>query len=419
MQHLRLLGRLALRNARRNPRRTLLTAATVLMGTAITTFVLSFLNGYVGEMLESMADNHGHVRIVTEGWAEREILQPLYENIPETGPLVAQLEDVEGVSHVEPVIKTGVVLATGEEIGEDFGLLLGAGPGLLEEELHLHEHIQAGAWFTEGVDPQQEVVLGRKLANDLGAAVGDEILVLGQTQYGSMSPMSPTVVGIVAKDGMTDARLYMDLEAARWLIDVPDGAIELMVFAETHEPAVVGPLVERLDALPALEGHSLRGWHQEAFAAQSLPVLQGINIIIAGLMMFVMVLAIFNTMTMSVLERTGEIGVMRAMGQSRRGAVLLFLMESSFIGLLGGLGGVALGALGGWYFQVNGVTLGQELVDEAGANFPITATIYAQVDPAILLQCLLLGLLTAALGALLPSLRAATIDPSSAMRARR
>ena len=192
-----------------------------------------------------------------------------------------------------------------------------------------------------------------------------------------------------------------------------------MVFADDHDPAVVGPLVDRLRALPALAGYNLRGWHQEPFAAQAFPILEGINIIIAGLMMFVMVLAIFNTMTMSVLERTGEIGVMRAMGQTRVGAVLLFLLESVVIGAIGGVAGVGVGALGGLYFQVNGVSIGQDMIDEAGANFPITATIYAQVSAEVLLQCLLLGLVTAAVGALWPSLRAASIEPSSAMRARR
>lgn len=416
MNRIQLQLMLALRNARRNPRRTLLTAATVLIGTALTTFVLSFLNGYVDEMLESMADNHGHVRIVTDGWAEREILQPLYENIPETAPLEEAIGAIPGVSGVEPVIRTGVVLAMGEEIGEDFGLVVAGRKSFLEEQLKLDQYVISGTWLTDGPD---EVVIGRKLANDVGAVVGEEILVLGQTQYGSMAPMSPTVVGIVANDGMTDSRMYMNLDSARWLIDVPDGAIELLVYAESHDPAVVGPVRDALEGLPELEGHDLRPWYEEPFAAQSLPVMEGINIIIAGLMMFVMVLAIFNTMTMSVMERTGEIGVMRAMGQTRIGAVVLFLVEAATIGFLGGVAGVTLGALGGYYFQVHGVSLGQEMVDEAGANFPVSATIYAEVSPDILLQCLMLGLLTAALGALLPSLRAASIDPSSAMRARR
>ena len=416
MSRFSLLFQLAIRNARRNPRRTFLTAATVLIGTGLTTFVLTFLNGYMGDTLEAMANNHGHVRVVTEAFAEREILQPLYENIADVEPLRAAIAADPHVTQVEPVIRTGVVLATGEEIGEDFGLLVGAGPGLFEKQLHLNDYVIAGTWFT---GTEEEVVIGRKLANDIGAQVGQEILVLGQTQYGSMSPMSPKVVGIVAHDGMTDARLYMNLESARWLVDIPEGSIELMVFADDHDPAVVGPLVDRLRALPALAGYNLRGWHQEPFAAQAFPILEGINIIIAGLMMFVMVLAIFNTMTMSVLERTGEIGVMRAMGQTRVGAVLLFLLESVVIGAIGGVAGVGVGALGGLYFQVNGVSIGQDMIDEAGANFPITATIYAQVSAEVLLQCLLLGLVTAAVGALWPSLRAASIEPCSAMRARR
>jgi ABC-type lipoprotein release transport system permease subunit len=57
---------------------------------------------------------------------------------------------------------------------------------------------------------------------------------------------------------------------------------------------------------------------------------------------------------MSVLERTGEIGVMRAMGVSRPRALGLFLVESIFIGLLGSAFGVALGSAGAWYLETYG-----------------------------------------------------------------
>jgi len=70
-------------------------------------------------------------------------------------------------------------------------------------------------------------------------------------------------------------------------------------------------------------------------------------------------LAIFNTMSMSVLERTGEIGVMRAMGMSGPRALGLFLVESIFIGLLGSAGGVLLGSAGAWYLETYGVTWGR------------------------------------------------------------
>ena len=108
--------KLALRNAQRNLRRTLLTAATLFIGISLTTFSLSFLNGYMWDFMEGMALNHGHVRVVTQEFADREQLQPLYANIEDSAPLVELISAQPGVSAVEPVIKSGVILAVGEDM---------------------------------------------------------------------------------------------------------------------------------------------------------------------------------------------------------------------------------------------------------------------------------------------------------------
>lgn len=407
--------KLALRNAQRNLRRTLLTAATLFIGISLTTFSLSFLNGYMWDFMEGMALNHGHVRVVTQEFADREQLQPLYANIEDSAPLVELISAQPGVSAVEPVIKSGVILAVGEDIGDDFGMLVGADPSLFVDLMALDQSVVAGTWLTGAKD---EVVLGRKIALDIGAEVGQEILVMGSSQYGSMSPMSPTVVGIVSKDGLIDTQLYMPLEEARWMVDVPDGALSLLVYGEDYHVEVADPLAAQLSALPELQDYSLKSWSQDPMVAQSLPIMDGINAGLSGLMMFVMVLAIFNTMTMSVLERTGEIGVMRAMGQTRLGAVGLFLVEAISIGIIGGGAGVLVGGLGGYWMEVKGFDMGQELVDQAG-TFPLASVIYGDITPELMIQCFILAVVTACVGAILPAIRAASISPSAAMRSRR
>ena len=94
---------------------------------------------------------------------------------------------------------------------------------------------------------------------------------------------------------------------------------------------------------------------------------------------------------MSVLERTGEIGVMRAMGMSRPRALGLFLVESVFIGLLGSFFGVLLGSAGAWYLQTYGVTLGEDVVAKMGSSFPMKATVYADLSLSTVAMAVLLG----------------------------
>jgi putative ABC transport system permease protein len=131
-----------------------------------------------------------------------------------------------------------------------------------------------------------------------------------------------------------------------------------------------------------------------------------------------MALAIFNTMTMSVLERTGEIGVMRAMGQSRLGAVGTFLAEALMIGGLGGLAGIVLGTLPALYLESNGFSYGTEVMEEMGDDYVMTSVMHGDLTPEIIGLALVVGLTTAALGAFFPSIRAARIQPSEAMKQR-
>ena len=90
-----------------------------------------------------------------------------------------------------------------------------------------------------------------------------------------------------------------------------------------------------------------------------------------------------------------------------------------FIGLLGSAVSVLLGSAGAWYLQTYGVTLGEDVVAKMGSSFPIQATVYADLTLSTVATAVLLGILGSVLGALLPALRASSIQPVLAMRARR
>lgn len=411
-----MLLRMALRSARRNMRRTLLTAGTVLVGTALLTVASAWIEGLIGGLLSTWVSVSGQVRVVDADFAAREQLQPLYENIVDADATLAAIRAVPGVTGAEPRIVTGVILSTTEEIGEDFGMLVGATESWYTERLHGPDHVLEGRWLGGEAD---EVVLGRKLAADVGAKVGDEILLLGQTQYGSMSPISGKIVGISGIDAQADHQAFVRLEDARWMVDLEGGALEILVWGEDMDPEALAPVVAALKADPALEGMAVLPWYGIEPWATSLPLMDGMDGFLRVLIGFVTVLAIFNTMTVSVLERTSEIGVLRAMGLSRSSAVWTFLIEAAIIGTLGGLAGMALGVAGGMYLQVVGVGFAEELVDRVSATMPMASRMYARVTVGGVLGAFTAGVVSAIVGAFIPALRAAAIQPVTAMRSRR
>ena len=406
-----------LRLSFRNRRRSGLTAATVAIGTAFVVVTLSFMNGMFTGMIDSWVEINGPVRVVTTNYAEREALRPLHENIAETAPLVAKLEPLVPGGMVAPMIRTGVVITLGEELGEDGALLTGSTQAFYDAHVLPTVQFSSGTWL-DYTSKAEQVVLGGKVARDLGAKVGDEVLLMGTTQYGSMAPISADVVGVITGNSAVEAQAYVTLEVARWMIDVPDGALELLLYPAdpTDRDAATSVASEAKQLLG--DAYTVSPWYSTGIWAQSLPIMDAMSFVISSIIIFVMALAIFNTMTMSVLERTGEIGVMRAMGQSRAGAVLSFLAEAVLIGVFGGVVGALVGSVPAYYLATVGVSFNAEVLDEMGGEYPMTTLMTGELTPDIFFMALFVGVVTAALGAALPSIRAAGIPPYEAMRQR-
>lgn len=412
------LLRLAYRNARRNGRRTLLTAATVTIGTAFVVLALSFLAGIFDGMVRGWVEVNGPVRVVTTAYAEREQLRPLHENIAESAPIVAKLAALEGVQSAFPIIRTGVGISVGEELGEDGAMMTGAPQAFYDEHVLPGLELAGGRWLDAAAEDEQ-VVLGSRVARDTGAALGDEILLMGTTQYGSMAPISAEVVGVVTGNTAVEGQVFVTLDVARWMVDIPEGTLEIVLFpeGESDDRAAASAVAEQARRALGAD-YAVTPWMEATIWVQMLPVTDAMGQVISIILILVMALAIFNTMTMSVLERTGEIGVMRAMGQTRLGAVGVFLAEALMIGGLGGLLGTVVGAVPALYLERVGVSFGAEALEDMGDDYVMTTLMHADFSGEIVATALLVGLTTAALGALFPSLRAARIPPYEAMKQR-
>lgn len=405
--------KLAARNAMRRPLRTALTTGMVVLAVALLLLTQTWIDGAMGGMLTATTAQSGHVRVVTAGFVEREELSPLDENIATVEPLLTVLRAQPGVVAVEPRIVTGVVVAVGEEMGDVHAAAVGASEAYFREQLKLKEKVVEGTWFTGAPD---EILAGSKVAELAGANVGDELLLLGTTQDGSLSPITGRLIGIVRTGGTgTDQQVLLPLERLQWLTDIPEGATELLVFGDDYAKGAT--LAARLSALPELDGYAAQSWDSrepwKSLAATTTTMTGAILLVIVVLA----ALGIWNTMTMSVLERTHEIGVLRALGLSRLGTLKLFVGEALAIGVLGGLAGVALGIGPSWLLQKHGLHVGEQTA--SSTSLEMTERIYGDLTFEGMAFAFCLGLLMAVLGSILPALRGASIPPVSAMRSGR
>jgi putative ABC transport system permease protein len=405
--------KLAARNTLRRKSRTALTVGMVVFGVALLLLSVTWVHGAMGNALATATAVGGHVRLVQPEFAAREELSPLEAHVSPVGPLVETLRQQPGVVAVFPRIATGVTVTVGEEIGEVFAQVIGAEEAYFREQLGAKARLASGSWFSGAPD---EMIVGAKVAEQAGAKLGDELLLLGMTQDGSLSPVTGKVIGIVRGAGAgLDQQVLVPLEKLQWLTDLPEGATELLVYAQSYEQAP--QLASQLRTLPELRELQVQAWSEREPWRSMAASVKGTQSVIILVLVFLASLGIWNTMMMSVLERTHEVGVLRAMGLSRLGAVGLFVGEALAIGVIGGAVGVALGAWPSWLLEKHGVAVGEQTASNMAGAF--AERMHGDLSLEGVLLSFGLGLLMAVLGSVLPALRAASIQPVSAMRSGR
>jgi putative ABC transport system permease protein len=143
-------------------------------------------------------------------------------------------------------------------------------------------------------------------------------------------------------------------------------------------------------------------------ANQVFSIIQIILMCFGIVALVVSAIGMFNTMTIALLERTNEIGIMKSIGASNLSISAMFIMESAVMGFLGGLGGVLIGLLGGRFFNFLINTLAKRLGGESVSLFysPLWFVIL------IILFAGVVGLFTG----IVPARRASKIDPLDALQ---
>jgi putative ABC transport system permease protein len=171
-----------------------------------------------------------------------------------------------------------------------------------------------------------------------------------------------------------------------------------------------------LSQLPASEvelvAKSWRYFAQVAVSAVRQDV--GSFQIMMGIIIFLIVIGILNSMSMSVHERVREIGTLRAIGMKRRQVTFLVSMESIALGLIAFIAGVLISAPVAIFLQQVGLDIGQYMPENIPV--PFGELFFAEFTLSHYLWALFTGVATATLGAFVPARRAAKLEIADAMR---
>ncbi len=329
--------RFAWHNCLRNLRRSLVTTAIAMLGTAAILLAGGFALFTYDSLAQASARDTGHLVLGTPAHFAQDEDVPLQNGLDAVAALRGTLLADPAVRHVLPRVafsglvsngdKSVVMLAQGVEPDSEFAV---KGPFLTVRSGHLLESDAA----------QPQVMLGDDLARSLKAGPGSSLTLLASTTEGAMNAIDVVVTGTFTTGvpEMDKRAVYTSVQVAQQLL-VTQRVSSLGVFLDRIEATEAAR--ERLAAqLPQLR---VQTWEQQAVFYQAVRGLY--NRIFGALGLIIAVIVVFvvtSAMAMAVIERTREIGTLRALGTLPSQLLRSLGLEGMLLGGAGALAGALL-----------------------------------------------------------------------------
>jgi putative ABC transport system permease protein len=394
-------SQLIARNVTRRPLRAAVTVAGVALAVAAFFSILSFQQGYQRGLREELDRLGAHLLVVPKGCPYDAASIALHgANWPcyLRAAYLEQVRHTPGIATAAPVFMAAVTAPAPSPAGREAGgtaqtVYLGVGPEILALKRD---------WRIEGSFPARtgELLAGADLAKTRGWRVGQSVMLPG------LAGRSGRVAGILAPtSGPDDLFLYMPLPDAQRLFREPGHLTHILV--RLDDPNRMQQVVSNLRGCDAgLEMNIVplaHLFHSIQNLVNAARLLLGCVALVAAL---VSGAALANTVLMAVAERTRELGVLRALGASRRDLFGLVWLETLQISLAGGVVGLLLAVASAR--GVEGWLRGRL------PYAPNTTLIHPEWGSMLL--CLAAALALGSLSGLLPAWRAARLSPVEAIR---
>ncbi|MEP6656014.1 MAG: FtsX-like permease family protein [Betaproteobacteria bacterium] len=400
---------LAAKNVMRHRRRSAFALAAIGFGVAALMLASGFIAWNFQYYREAMiASQLGHLRVHRAGYTENGVADPYAYLLSDNTPAMAAIASLRGVRMLSARLSLAGLASHGEAtlpfIAE------GVNPAT---ETQLTRSLTMTAGEALSADDGAGVILGQGLAGNLGVRVGDPLVLLVNTGGGGINAMDARVRGIFTtiSKAYDDTALRLPLASARKLMRV-SGAHTWMVWLD--DTAATADRLDDIKRITAAGSYEVVPWWQlsdfynksaDLFAKQV-----GVMKVIIGLLI---VLSISNTMTMGVMERTGEIGTAMALGDTRARLLRRFLAEALVLGTLGAL----LGILVGYGLATIISIIGIPVPAPPGMGHGYTGRIL--VTPVIAAGAVLLAVATTFVAGVYPAWRASRMVIVDALRRNR
>ena len=380
----------------------------IMLGVATLIVVMAVMNGFRAELLTRILGVNGHL-----------IVQPLDSPLEDYAQVASRINGVPGVKYAIPLID-GQVLAQGNIGGGTGALVRGIRGGDLGKIDIVAKNIKQGS--LADFDTGEGVAIGKRMADNLGLALGDTITLISPdgdvTPLGTTPRMKGYPIKAIFEVGMSEydsSIVYMPFSEAQLYFNMDGRAQTIEIYVDNPDNVdALKPKVEEAAQRPI----DLVDWRQrnETFFS-ALQVERNVMFMILTLIVLVAALNIISGLVMLVKDKGHDIAILRTMGASRGAILRIFLMTGAAIGVTGTIAGVLLGVV----ICLNIESIRQFFSWMTGKvlfnpELYFLSQLPAKMDPRETIYVIIMALGLSFLATVFPAWRAARLDPVEALR---
>jgi putative ABC transport system permease protein len=365
-----------------------------------------FIQWIFADMRESTIRSRiGHVQLLHRGAVEGGPSDPFRHLLPvQAGRLQALAADPQVDLIGQRLAFSGLVSHGDTSLG-----FIGEGVEP-DKELALSRALQIVRGENLAADDPRGLVIGQGLAANLGVKVGDTVVLLANSASGGINAVECRIRGIFTTISklFDDSALRLPIESARALLKV-DGSHSWVVLLK--DTAATGEVVDRMRAAYPTGEVRIVAWTELAdFYNKTVTLFSRQIGILQVIVAMIIVLSITNTMLMSVVERTGEVGTALALGVPRWRVVSQFVLEGFLLGLFGAAAGLLLGLAAAWGISAIGIPMPPPPGMARGYLAQILVT------PSLAVNAVLIAVVASVLASLYPAWKVSRLPIVDALR---